>query len=44
MIFADDTKLIATIKDWNDHATLQSDIDNIVLWSNEWNMLFNDEK
>ena len=43
-LFADDTKLIAVIKDNLDYATLQSDIDKLVDWSKLWRMSFNEDK
>ena len=42
--FADDTKVFATINDPTDCDNLQSDLDNIYLWSSENNMMFNHEK
>ena len=42
--FADDTKVFATINDPTDCDNLQSDLDNIYLWSSENNMMFNQEK
>ena len=43
-LFADDTKLIAVIKDNLDYATLQCDIDKLVDWSKLWRMSFNEDK
>ena len=43
-LFADDTKLIATIKGIEDHQTLQNDLDALVSWANEWKMCFNEKK
>ena len=40
----DDTKVFATINDPTDCDNLQSDLDNIYLWSSENNMMFNQEK
>ena len=42
--FADDTKVFATINDPTDCDNLQSDLDNIYLWSSENNIMFNQEK
>ena len=42
--FADDTKVFATINNPTDCDDLQSDLDNIYLWSSENNMMFNQEK
>ncbi len=39
--FADDTKIIATIKNGLDIAQLQSDIDLLATWANTWHMSFN---
>ncbi len=43
-LFADDTKLIAPIKNAQDYALLQSDINKLVSWARTWNMSFNIEK
>ena len=43
-VFADDTKVFATINDPTDCDNLQSDLDNIYLWSSENNMMFNQKK
>ena len=43
-LFADDTKLIATIKGIEDHQTLQNDLDALISWANEWKMCFNEKK
>ena len=43
-LFADDSKLIAIIKDQNDVDILQNDIDALVKWATDWRMLFNQEK
>ena len=43
-LFADDTKLISTIKNQLDLFTLQHDLNNLVEWSENWLMSFNDEK
>ena len=42
--FADDTKAVHIIKGEADRANLQMDIDNLVSWSDEWQMLFNADK
>ena len=42
--FADDTKVFATINDPTDCDNLQSDLDNIYLWSSKNSMMFNQEK
>ena len=43
-LFADDTKLIAIIKNSSDKILLQKDIDALVNWSNIWKISFNEEK
>ena len=43
-LFADDTKLIAVIKNDQDKAQLQLDIDALVNWSKSWLMSFNEGK
>ena len=35
-LFADDTKLIATISNPNDLTILQNDVDNLVEWADNW--------
>ena len=40
-LFADDSKLIGFINDLNNQIRLQSDIDALVKWSQDWCMLFN---
>jgi len=39
--FADDTKIFSRVSDVEDCASLQKDLDNLVRWSEEWQMLFN---
>ena len=43
-LFADDTKLIAVIRDQSDYTTFQCDIDKLVNWSKVWRMSFNEDK
>ena len=43
-LFADDSKLIGLICNKQDSINLQSDIDLLVQWAQDWSMLFNDEK
>ena len=38
--FADDTKLFRKVKEIGDKQKLQDDIDNLVKWSEKWQMLF----
>ena len=42
--FADDTKLFRKTKEIGDKQTLQDDIDELVRWSEKWQMLFNFRK
>ena len=42
--FADDTKLIHKVQHENDRKDLQADIDSLLQWSEEWQMLFNASK
>lgn len=43
-LFADDAKCLRTIRSASDCASLQSDIDNLVEWSNTWKLPFNTDK
>ena len=43
-IFADDTKLYHPIVSLTDQAVLQNDIENLMLWSQEWLLGFNENK
>jgi hypothetical protein len=43
-LFADDSKLIATIRSDNDLTSLQQDLDALMEWSNTWRMLFHVDK
>ncbi len=43
-LFADDSKLIATIRINNDLSIFQSDLDALMEWSSTWRMLFNVDK
>ena len=43
-LFADDAKCYRTIRSVNDCAQLQTDIDNLVEWSDAWKMAFNTDK
>jgi len=43
-LFADDAKCLRTIRSASDCASLQSDIDNLVEWSNTWKLAFNTDK
>ena len=42
--FADDMKVFRTIKDQVDHSMLQKDLNQLVQWSEQWQMKFNFDK
>ena len=42
--FADDTKLIRKVQHESDRHDFQNDIDNLLAWSEEWQMIFNASK
>ena len=42
--FADDTKVLRVVNNDDDRASLQSDMDSLFAWSQEWQMLFNADK
>jgi len=44
LLFADDTKISNVLNDDCPSSILQVDIDNLVKWSNEWQMKFNPQK
>ena len=43
-IFADDTKIYRPIINNDDYVLLQKSLDNLIEWSNEWQMKFNETK
>jgi hypothetical protein len=43
-LFADDTKLYATVNNTNDERKLQGDIDRLMQWSKDWLLTFNKSK
>ena len=43
-IFADDTKLFRAIRIIEDHDVMQQDLDNLVEWSNKWQLGFKEAK
>ena len=43
-LFADDTKLLAAIRNAADMALVQKDIDTLVKWASDWIMSFNVDK
>ena len=42
--FADDTKLIRCVENETDREALQSDINALITWSDDWQMAFNRDK
>lgn len=42
--FADDTKVFGTVSSTQEHSQLQEDINKLIRWSEEWQMLFNTNK
>ena len=43
-MFADDTKSYSSLNTYEDHCTLQSDINSMDSWTYEWLLFFNNEK
>ncbi|KAK3089449.1 hypothetical protein FSP39_003702 [Pinctada imbricata] len=43
-LFADDTKLYSVVNNINDQTSLQSDINNLLRWSDTWLLSFNADK
>ena len=43
-LFADDSKLIAIIRNSVDQSVLQSDLDKLADWSVKWKLGFNEDK
>ena len=43
-LFADDCKILATVKEPGDYIRLQRDIDAVVKWCDEWSMQLNFDK
>ena len=41
--FADDTKIYRRVGDSDERRQLQHDLDKLISWSKEWQMLFNDK-
>jgi len=42
--FADDTKIFGVVNSIEEHAGMQDDLNKLLSWSKEWQMLFNVEK
>ena len=43
-MFADDTKLFTRVDVPNNHETMQNDLDELMQWSNKWQLKFHPEK
>ena len=43
-LFADDSKIIAIIKNGNDKLSLQEDLNTLANWAYDWRMKFNYDK
>jgi len=39
--FADDTKVFFAVNNDLDRSFLQKDLDNLMMWAEEWQMMFN---
>jgi len=39
--FADDTKIFSAVNNDSDNTVLQKDLDNLLMWAEEWQMMFN---
>jgi len=39
--FADDTKIFSQVSNPEDYINLQKDLNRLVTWAEEWQMLFN---
>ena len=44
LLFADDTKCLKQINEMEDCSALQQDLHNLTLWSDSWNLPFNESK
>ena len=44
LLYADDTKCLKQIYDLEDYKALQQDLHNLALWSNYWDLPFNESK
>jgi hypothetical protein len=44
MMFADDTKVYRPVNNQEDHTRLQSDLDNLLVWADKWQLQFNASK
>jgi len=42
--FADDTKIFGSVKTLEQHNQLQNDLNALLQWSKDWQMLFNVDK
>ena len=43
-LFADDSNLMGLIRKQNDHHTMQSDLDALTKWAEDWKMVFHPDK
>ena len=43
-MYADDSKILAIVRDWHDKVNLQKDLDHVCEWTNTWLMSLNYEK
>jgi len=44
MMFAGDTKVYRSVNNQDDHIRLQSDLDNLLMWADKWQLQFNASK
>ena len=44
LVFADDTKVFREIQSDEDRQKLQQDIDELLIWSQKWQLPFNESK
>jgi len=42
--FADDTKIFSAVNKDSDRRLLQKDLDNLLMWAEEWQMMFSMSK
>ena len=42
--FADDTKIFSAVNNDSDRRLLQKDLDNLLMWAEEWQMMFSVSK
>ena len=44
MKFADDTKIFSAVNKDSDRRLLEKDLDNLLMWAEEWQMMFSMSK